>query len=72
MKIREKSLKIRTKSVENLGKMCKNLRKIALYALILQKWRPKSKCTRVFFLEFMFLSSFSGKLGEIWASLREI
>jgi len=52
--------------------MCENLRKIAFCALILQKWRPKSKCRRFFFWMSYFLSSFSGKLGEIWASLGEI
>jgi len=56
----------------NLGKMYENLRKIALCALILQKWRSKSKYRRFFFWEVMFLQFFSGKLGEIWASLEEI
>jgi len=41
--------------------MCENLRKIALYALILQKWRPKSRCRRFLFWRSCFFSYFSGK-----------
>jgi len=52
--------------------MCENLRKIALCALILQKWRPNSKCRRFFFLEVIFLQFFFGQVREIWASLGEI
>jgi len=48
--------------------MCENLRKIAVCALILQKWHPKSKC-RHFFGDHVSLKFFSGKLGEIWVSL---
>jgi len=55
------------KICENLGKMCENLRKIVLCALILQKWRPKSKCRRFHvFWRSCFFSSFSDKLREIW------
>jgi len=52
--------------------MCENLGKIALCALILQKWRSKSKYRRFFFWRLFFFSYFSGKLGEIWGSLEEI
>jgi len=42
------------KICRSLGKMCDKLRKIAVFALILQKWHPKSKCRRLFiFLEVM-------------------
>ena len=75
MKIRAKSLKIR----ENLWKFGQNLWKRSqnrcrwLSALILQKWHPKSKC-RLFCLfgGHDFIWFFSGKLGELWASLGEI
>jgi len=42
---------------------------MALCALILQKWRPKSKCRCFFVLEVMFLQFFFGQVREIWASL---
>jgi len=46
----------------NLGKMCENLRKIALCALILQKWHPKSKCRR--FFHFFGSHVFFGQVGR--------
>jgi len=49
--------------------MYEDLRKIALCALILQKWCPKSKCRRFFFLEVVFLQFFFGQVGEIWAKM---
>ena len=52
----------------NLGKMCENLRKIALWALILQKCLLKSNCRRFVFSEVMFLKFFirqvRGNLGK--------
>jgi len=53
----------------NLGKMCENLREIALYALILQKWHPKWKRRRFFLLEVMIFSVFSSKFEKIWAKM---
>jgi len=46
----------------NFDKMCENFRKIALRALILQKWRPKSKSRCFFFLEVIFLQLFFGQV----------
>ena len=63
------------KSGKNLWKFGQNVWKpsqIVLCPLVLQKWRPKSKCRRFFFWRSCFFSSFSDKLREIWASLREI
>ena len=64
------------KSWQNLWKFRQNVwkpfRKITVGALILKKWHPKSRCRSFFFLFFfeghVFISVFSGKLGEIWAS----
>ena len=70
-----KSGKKLLKSGQNtdLGKMCENLRKIASCALILQKWRPKSKCRRFYFLEVMFFQFFfwkvRGNLGKFEGNL---
>jgi len=58
------SVKIRAKSVEIWAKC----RQIAVCALILQKWHPKSKC-RPFFGGHVFIYFFSGKLGKIWAKI---
>ena len=53
----------------NFGKICKTVRKIAVCALILQIWHPKSRCRCFFsFIGHVFVLFFSGKLGEIWAS----
>ena len=41
-------------------------RKIAVCALILQKWHRKWKCRHFFYLKIMFVF---GKLGEIWAKM---
>jgi len=53
------------KSGKNLCKFGQNVRQPwqnRLCALILQKWRPKSKCRRLFFLEVMFLQFFFGQV----------
>ena len=58
----------------NLGKMCEHLRKIALCALILQKWHPKSKCTLFLFWRSCFFSPFrasQGKFGQVWGKFRQ-
>ena len=39
----------------NFGKICENVSQIAVCALILQKWHPKSKCRR--FFSFFFWNS---------------
>jgi len=53
----------------NFGKICETVCKIAVCALILQKWHPKSRCRCFFsFIGHVFVLFFSGKLWEIWAS----
>jgi len=59
----------------NLGKMCENLRKITICALILQKWHPQLRCRRFWFFEgYVFLGNlgkFGGTLGKngAWCAL---
>ena len=55
----------------NLGKLCENVRRIAVCALKFQKWHPESKCRRLLWRSSLYLVIL-GKLGEIWASLGEI
>jgi len=62
------------KTCGNLGKMYENHRKIAVCALILQKWHPKWKCRRFFFGDCVCFCSFFGhvrNLGKnaVWSAL---
>jgi len=63
-------VKIRAKSVGNLGKMCEYLRNIDVRALILQKYHSKYKYKRFFWRSCFCLVLFGqvrenlGKFGE--------
>jgi len=46
--------------------MCENLHKIALCALILQKWHPKSKCFFGGHYFFVFFGQVRGNLAQAW------
>ena len=53
---------------ENPGKMCENVRKIALCALIFTKMAPKTKA-QTYFSGSYFCQVHFGKLGEIWTKI---
>jgi len=55
----------------NLGKICTNIRKIAVCSFFLRKWHPKWKWRR-FFGGHVLILLFSGKLGGIWTSFCKI
>jgi len=71
MKIREKIPLNPGKICVNLGKMCENLRKNRFVCFDFTKMAPERK-VQTFYWRSCFFSTFSCKLGEIWASLEEI